>query len=106
MKKIVWFICILIIETSIAKENFCLDVSDKYYQKSASVTMGDTALSVLTPKFQKDDDLEKKEGCINRLLILKKKGKVIVNNKAILNNIDYLQDPFVGIKREKDTLSL
>ena len=96
----------LIVTTSIAKEPFCLDVSDKYYQKSASVTMGDTELSVLTPKFQMDDDLEKKEGCINRLLILKKKGKVVVNNKAILNNIDYQQDPFEGMKREKNTLSL
>ena len=75
MKKTVWLICMLIVETSIAKELFCLDVSDKYYQKSVSLTMGDTALSVLTPKFQTDDDLEKKEGCINRLLILKKKGK-------------------------------
>ena len=106
MKKIVWLICMLIVENSIAKDNFCLDIRNKYYLESDSVSIKDTKLTVLTPKFQMDNDLQKKKGCINRLLIIEKNNKVTINNKAILNNIDYQSDPFVGIKKDKDSISL
>jgi tetratricopeptide (TPR) repeat protein len=106
MKKVVWLVWMLIIENSIAKDKFCLDMGDRYYLKSDSVSVKGIKLTVLTPKFQKDNELERKEGCINRLLIIKKNNTVIVNNKAILNNIDYQQDPFAVMKKEKDSISL
>lgn len=80
-----------------------IQISD-YYEVIGSLHIDKKALLVLSPTYQQNNCLNqcgKKNQ--NRLLILINNDEIsIVNKSAILNNIDYQQDPFKKIRAEKN----
>jgi hypothetical protein len=84
-----------------------IQISD-YYEVIGSVHIDKNTLLVLSPTYQQGN-------CLNqcgkknqeRLLVLINNDKItIINKSAILNNIDYQQDPFKKIKAEKNSFSI
>lgn len=79
-----------------------------YYEAIGSLNIDKNILLVLSPAYQQNSKLNQcgKQDQDRLLVLINNEKKLVINKTAILNNIDYQQDPFQRIQKEKNGFSL